>query len=163
VSNRSISLAKEHLLKGLRDAEEQVRIHKELIATFEAVERRSKPGLDHLPPVRSDEYKGMRAMDALEAYLRVRRGFKIPLPIAAADLVEGGCDPGAPRGKKSDPIALVSHTLKIGVPNRPKLLEYAPDAIAPKTGAHVIPKGTRDEDITVWLAASADEPKRRKR
>jgi hypothetical protein len=34
----------------------------------------------------------MRAMDALEAYLRVRRGFKIPLPIAAADLVEGGCD-----------------------------------------------------------------------
>jgi hypothetical protein len=77
--------------------------------------------------------------------------------------VEGGVDPGAPRGKKTDADALVRHTLKITLPNRRKIFGYSPDGINPKTGAHVIPKGTKDEDILVWLADSADEPRRRKR
>jgi hypothetical protein len=165
VSN-SISLAKEHLLKGLRDAEQEVRRYKKLLATFEADERQSWPDLDDLPPVRSEEYKGKRAMDALESYLRVRRGFKIPLALAAADLVEGGCDPGAPRGKKVDPAALVAHTLKIGVPNRLDVFDFEPKLLRKtKTGRErfIIPPKTPDENIKFLLSASADRAKRRKR
>jgi hypothetical protein len=159
----SISSAKEELLKGLRKAEEEVRKYNELLATFEAVERRSLPGLDQLPPVRSDEFKGMPAVRALEAYLRVRKGVKIPLPRAVADLVEGACDPGASRGNKVDPLALVTHTLKIGIPNRRDLFGYTPEGVSEETGAHVILKGTKAEDITVWLADEAEEPKSRRR
>jgi hypothetical protein len=161
---RSVNLAKEELLKGKRELEQELKTLNEHLVNMEAVERRSGHGqsLDALPVVKKDEFRGMRAVDALENYLRARRGFKIPLPRIVADLVEGGVDPGHARGKKSDPAALVSHTLKIGIPNR-KAFGYHPDSISEKTGAHVIPKGVKDEEITVWLGDAADQPKRRKR
>lgn len=162
MSNRGISLAKEHLLTERRELQERLKAIDEILANIEAVERRSAHNLD-LPVVRSDEFRGKRAVDALDAYLRARRGFKIPLSRAVADIVAGGVDPGQPRGNKSDPAALVSHTLKIALPNRRTTFSYEPDGVSKKTGAHVIPKGSKDEDIIVWLADTADQPKRRKR
>lgn len=160
---QSVNLAKEELLKGKRELQRQLQTIEELLSNMEAVERRSGYNLDHLPQVRKDEFKGKRTMDALDAYLRARRGFKIPFPRIVADLLEGGVDGGRPRGKKSDPAALVSHTLKIGIPNRRATFGYSPEAVSEKSGAHIIPKGTRDEEITVWLADTADQPKRRQR
>lgn len=160
---RSINLAKEELLKGLREAEQQAKTIKEILANMEAAEKRSGQNLEMLPPVRKDEYRGMRAADALEIYLRSRRGYKIPLTRAVADLVDGGTNPGQPRGKKTDPIALVLHTLKIAVPNRRNVFRYTPEGTAEKTGAFIIPKGVRDEEIIIWLSEEADEPQKRKR
>jgi hypothetical protein len=77
---RSVNLAKEELLKGKRDLEQQLKTIDEILANMEAVEKRSGYSLEALPVVKKDEFRGMRAVDALENYLRARRGFKIPLP-----------------------------------------------------------------------------------
>jgi len=96
----------------------------------------------------------MRSFDALELYLRNRRSSEIPLSQAVADLVAGGVDPGQPRGRQTDPAALISHTLKIALPNRRRTFDWEP---------HGLLKGIKDEEITVWLADSAYVLKRRKR
>lgn len=160
---RVVNLAREELLKGLREAEQQVKTFKEILSRLDEVEQRSNFNLSHLPPVRQNEYRGMRAMDALESYLRARRGFKVPLKRAVEDLLEGGVDPGRSRGKQTEPSALISHTLKIGIPNRRSTVAYQPDSVSAKTGAHVIPRGVPDDQIILWLAETADEPRRRTR
>jgi len=162
-SSNAKEAIKEVIERNLAHIERQRKELLELKASVEAMERRAGYSLEQLPLVRPNEYKGMRAVDALESYLRVRRGFKIPLARAVADLVEGGVDPGQPRGKKTDPVGLVSHTLKISIPNRPTIFSYAPEAVAEKSGARILPKGIKDEDVTVWLSESADQPKRRTR
>jgi hypothetical protein len=166
---RSVNLAKEELLKGKRELEQELKTLNEHLANMEAVERRSghSQSLDTLPIAKKDEFKGMRPIDALENYLRARRGFKIPLPRIVADLVEGGVHPGSNRGKTSDPAELVSWTLKISVPSR-KAFGYHPAGVSEKTGAPIIPKRVgdklvEDEEITIWLADAADQPKRRVR
>jgi hypothetical protein len=158
-----INLAKEKLLKGLADLDRQRKSIMDVLSYMEAMERRTGYNLEDAPPIRKDEFRGARAVQALESYLRTRRGFRIPLSRIVKDLVEGGVDPGQPRGKKNDPAGLVAHTLKIAVPNRRDVFGYEPSAVNEKTGAHVIPKGIRDEDILVWLADTADQPRRRKR
>lgn len=159
---QSVNLAKEELLKGKRELLRQLETIEELLSNMEAVERRADYSLDKLVPVRKDEFKGKRAMEALDAYMRARKGHKIPFRRIIADLIEGGADPGSPRGSKTDPAVLIAHTLKIGIPNRPSVFEFSPVGQS-KKGAPIIPKGTRDEEITVWLADTADQPKRRRR
>jgi hypothetical protein len=154
---------KEEILTELAEIERGRQDLMELLANIEAKERRKGYNLDNAPPVRKDEFRGVRAVQALESYLRIRRGFRVPLSRIVKDLVEGGVDPGQPRGSKNDPAGLVAHTLKIAVPNRRDVFGYEPAAVNEKTGAHVIPKGIRDEDILVWLADTADQPRRRKR
>jgi hypothetical protein len=166
VSNRYIGLAKEELLKGLREAERAVQTFKEHIAAIEAVERRSVGNLEHLPPIRENEFKGNRAVKALDSYLRGRRGLRIPLSRVVADLVEGAADPGAPRGNKKDPAELIDHTLKLSLGNLPRLLDYEPKMHYKTTRGRDRTKvrpDTPSEDILVWLADTADEPKRRQR
>ena len=115
---------------------------------------RKESGDRGVPPVRPQEYAGMRAVDALESYFKGRRGLKISLARAVEDLIAGGVDPGKPRGRKTDPAGLVAHTIKITLPNRRETFNWTPDGLL---------KGVRSEEITIWLAESADQPKRRKR
>ncbi len=67
-----------------------------------------------VPPVKPRDYQAMRPIDALEGYLKARRGVRIQFSKAEHDLVEGGVDPGQARWKNKDPEALVAQTLKIG-------------------------------------------------
>jgi hypothetical protein len=165
---RSVNLAKEELLKGKRDLEQQLKTIEEILANMEAVEKRSGYGqsLDALPVVKPDDFRGKRAGEAVEPYLRARRGFKIPLPRIVADLVEGGADKGENRGKVTDPAKLISHTLKLSLGNWSRFCDFHPKEHY-KTAKGVdrvrVKKGTKDEDITVWLADAADQPKRRNR
>lgn len=126
------------------------------------VAARSKmTGERQIPPVRPDEYKGQRAVSALESYLRARRGMKIPLRKAAADLIAGGADPGQPRGRSSDLIQRLMHNLKIALPNRSETFTWEP-VVATKKNLPGVPKG-KDIEILVWLSETADIPRRRKR
>lgn len=115
-----------------------------------------------IPPVKSREYQGMSAKDALEVYLKARRHLKVPLSRIVRDLLAGGADPGRPRGRITDPESLVSQTLKISLPNKAKLFEWTPQGLS-KKGKTIVKKGANDDDIFVWLADEADVPKRRKR
>ena len=115
-----------------------------------------------IPPVKSRDYQGNRAVDALENYLKARRDLRIPLSKAVRDLLAGGVDPGKPRGRINDPEALVSRTIKISLPNKSTIFEWTPQGLS-KKGKTIVKKGANDDDIFVWLADEADVPKRRKR
>lgn len=120
---------------------------------------RDGSGEKPIPPVRPNEYAGMRAARALENYLRARREFRIPLSKAIADLLMGGVESGKPRGKKTDPASLISHALKIMLPNRTET--FAWDPVTPtRKGLPGVPKG--NHEILVWLSPKADEPRLKK-
>lgn len=124
---------------------------------------RSERGVSsgELPEVKRDEFRGRRAADGLEVYLRTRKGSKIPLSTIVKDLVAGGVHPGAKRARISDPEALVMWNLKITLTSPTSRFKFEPQGTDPKTGKTIIPDGVRPEDILVWLSDKADVPKRR--
>lgn len=148
-----LAIAEDSLLAEQERLTKELKAIQTLISNVRAV-RISGAGEKPYPPVREHEYQGMRAVDALESYLRGRRGMKIPLSRIAQDLVKGGVNPGEPRGKKNDPTLLVDHTLRISLPNKRRLFSWEPDESL---------KGIDSDKITIWLATTADQPKRRKR
>jgi hypothetical protein len=103
---------------------------------------------DALQPVVKDEYKGMILRNAIETYLRARRGHRISFERVVSDLLLAGVDPGLPRLGQSDPVRLLSHNLKILMALRRNLIAWEPQG---KPGK-IHPK-----DLTIWLAPSADE------
>jgi hypothetical protein len=115
-------------------------------------------------PVKQRKYEGWDPTRALEVHLKARRrGLKIPLSEAISILLKNGVDPGKPRGRITDPYALVSRTLKIAFPNKPDTFDWTPKGISKKTGKTIVKKGTPDDQVLVGLAAEADIPKRRVR
>lgn len=115
--------------------------------------------------VKPDRYRGERAIDAAIAYLKENpRRVHIPLSQIVDALVQGGADHGKPRRPNDTPAALISHTLKIGIPNRhPETLDWEPKEINRKTGKLIVRKRVPNSKIMVWLTDMADEPKRRRR
>ncbi len=103
-------------------------------------------GLRDLPSVTPREVAGMRTSKALEAYLKRRAGFKIPITRVVQDLLAGGLDPGKPHSKKDpSPEKNLDHKLKIVMRQNTKLVQW-------------------DENWTMWLAPTATEaPKPRKK
>lgn len=120
----------------------------ELLALADAI---TQQGLatSNLPPVTPGEFRGMRISNALEPYIRLRRGHRIPFKRIVDDLLEGEVNPGAPRGRKTDPRTLIAQTLKITLPNRTNLVDWEPKGSL---------MGIDEDLITVWLASTADEP-----
>lgn len=112
------------------------------------------------PPPRPHEYDGLRAIDALENYLRSRPGIKLPLAQAVEHVLKGGALWGSPRGRSSDPVRRAIHNIKIALPNRTKTFSWEPTTITAK-GWKAAPKG--DVPIMIWLAESATTPMKRKR
>lgn len=157
-----VDLAEEKLLEGKRQLEKELAYIEEVLTDIRRRKQKKSSGIDALPDVKEGEFMGKRPVDALEWYLKARRGIRIPLSKAVADLLIGGAHPGNPRGRQSDPAALIAHTLKIGIPNRRKLFDFTPKGTSSK-GRAVIPRRTPDGDILVWLAETADDPIRRKR
>lgn len=123
---------------------------------------RATNGHREYPPVGPEEYKGKRAIDALELYLRVRRGAKVTLSQAVEDLVKGGAYPGDPRKGQSDPTALIMHTLKIGIPQKSRIFEFEPKLPA-KNHKFKFPRKISNDLCFVWLGPGADVPKKRAR
>lgn len=102
-----------------------------------------------------DEFKGLRAVEALRNYLARNGQQRVPFPRAVSDLVAGGTHPGKPRGRQADPARLIAHTLKIALPNKRNIFGWEPD-----DGTL---KGIDENKIVVWLAVTASEPKDRNR
>ena len=147
----------EKLLRRLKECREM------LARIREGKKRLNNTGGSDLPPIKPGEYASMRPVDALAVYLRTRRGSRIPLSHAVKDLIVGGVYPGQPRGKKNDPAALVTHSLKIALPNRRDTFGWEPEETNSK-GHVVIPRKVSDDHIRVWLEETAVEiPRRRKR
>lgn len=157
-----VDLAEEKLLEGKRQLEKELAYIDEVLNDLRKRRKNKNSGLDSLPDVREGEFMGKRPVDALEWYLKARRGVRLPLSKVVADLVIGGAHPGNPRGSQTDPAALIAHTLKIGIPNRKRLFDFTPKATS-KKGLPVIPRKTPDSEIIVWLAETADQPTSRKR
>ena len=105
----------------------------------------------------------MSAIKALEQYFRARRGLRIPLSKAVADVLRGGADPGKPRGKQTDPFSLVAHVIKISLPNKTKIFDWEPKVSTKKGKVGAPSRSTPVDKITVWLAEGADlvEPRMR--
>ena len=82
--------------------------------------------LPDLPAVIPGQYVGQRAVDALENYLRGRKGLRIPLDRAVQDLIAGGADTGQPGGRSADPAERMTHNLKIAIPNRTETFGWEP-------------------------------------
>jgi hypothetical protein len=129
--------SEEYFLRQLEDLRRQQKECEDMIKRLREAKKRIMGGVAEIPPVKPGEYVSMRPVDALEHYLKARRGLRIPLNRAVSDLVAGGVDAGQPRGKKNDPAALVTHTLKISLPNRKDTFGWSPEHINPK-GRHVI-------------------------
>lgn len=86
-----------------------------------------------IPPVAPYQFNGMKISPALDAYLKARRGFKIPIKRVVEDLQMAGADLG---GRPQ-------HNLKITMRWRPDLLEFDP------------------KTWTMWLAETADIPSKK--
>lgn len=144
--------AEERILRDIESLKTQQAALEQIIDNIRAAKalRGMGPAIARVKP---DEYKGMRAVDALAVYLLSRKGTKIPLARIVEDLVVGGVDPGQPRGRKSDPAALIAHTLKISLPNRRHEFKWSPDGLL---------KGVPDSQILVWLAEEEGAKKSRK-
>jgi len=125
----------------------------------------STPAVNMLefPCVAPKEYLGRRPMEALESYLRTCTASKVPLKQAITALLYGGVDPGQARGRQKNPAALLSHTLRIGIPNKTWIFQWEPEGLSPKSGKKIVQRRAKDEDIFVWLAPTANEPRPRKR
>lgn len=121
--------------------------------------RKKLPASEYLP-VRKNEFQGLRAVEALENYLRARPGIRISLKQAVEQILQGGAAWGEPRGRSADPARRAIHNLKIAFSNRSKTFAWEPKTLTRK-GWPGVPKG--DVDIVVWLAESAQTPKKRKR
>lgn len=94
-----------------------------------------------IPSVIVDQYKGMKLSPAFEAYMKARRGFKIPLAKVIEDLKASGVELVTP-GSKNSP----KQNLKITIHFRPKMFTFD------------------EKTELVWLADTADlPPKKRKR
>lgn len=94
-----------------------------------------------IPDVVPDQYKGMKLSPAFEAYMKARRGFKIPLAKVIEDLKASGVELVTP-GSKNSP----KQNLKITIHFRPKMFTFD------------------EKTELVWLADTADlPPKKRKR
>lgn len=90
------------------------------------------------PPVYPDQYRGMKLGAALDAYMKARRGFKLPAEKIAEDLKLGGVQAG--------PQHSLIHDIKLSV--RQRRLSMAYD----------------EKTWEVWLTEEANvAPKRRKR
>jgi hypothetical protein len=111
-----------------------------------------------VPHVKPHEYDGLRAIDALENYLRSRPGIKLPLAQAVEHVLKGGAAWGSPRGRSSDPVRRAIHNIKIALPNRTKTFSWEPTTITAK-GWKAAPKG--NVPITIWLAESATAPSKK--
>jgi len=112
--------------------------------------------------VESGDYDGLPAMQALEIYFKERRGLKIPLSRAVADLVKGGADHGEARRGNGDPAKLISHTIRIGLGNKTAIFDWEPKGVSAK-GKPIVSKGTPNDHVMVWLAPTANDPRRRNR
>jgi hypothetical protein len=115
--------------------------------------KQAQQAADSLPnvlPTRPEEFKGMKVANALAVYLRARRGQKIPLPIIIEGLLAGGISPGKPRGKRTQPEALIAQTIKIALPNNRHLFEWEPDQSL---------QGVPEDKIFIGLAPTADQIK----
>jgi hypothetical protein len=115
-----------------------------------------------IPHVKQREYEGMRGIDALERYLKDRRGMRIRLSKAVKDLIEGGADPGQPRRGITDPEELVAHALKIGLSGNARVFDWSPQGLS-KEKRTIVKKGVPDDQVFVWLAEEGDITKRRVR
>ncbi len=118
--------------------------------------RSAKAGLDgetpELPPVIPGQYQGLRPIDALENYLRARRGVRIRLARAVEDLLAGGADSGPKKARSPIAAKRMMQDLKIAIPNKAKVFAWEPMAKT-RTGRPGTPRG--DVSITIWLAARA--------
>jgi len=148
-----LSLAEDQLVNEMSDLEGRLKTLKGILENLRAARKTAAGGQD-IRPVSPEEYRGLRIVDALETYLRARRGIKIPLPRIIEGLVVGGVDPGKPRRNRTDPAALISQTIKISLPNNDRIFAWEPKGLL---------KGVDESTIFVWLAPSADEVKRRKK
>lgn len=104
------------VLATIERLERQLAQAKIILANMRTFREQLADEVPGVPHVRPGQYQGMRPVDALESYLRIRKGNQVPLPKIVADLVVGGVNPGAPRGRKNDPAGLIEHTLKISLP-----------------------------------------------
>lgn len=111
---------------------------------------------DTIHPVVSDEeIKGLEPGEALEVYMRNRKGVKIPFLQIVAEFMAAGVNPGKPRaGKGGQPRNLMIRNLKIAVSNRTDLYDHYPSGSL---------KGVPNEKIVVQLALGADQVKQKKR
>lgn len=145
--------SEKRIMRDVESLEAQAKRLRQIVDNIRAAKRMRGLGAE-IPGVKRDEYKGMRATDALEVYLRSRRDMRISLAQAVADLITGGVDPGQPRGRQNDPTALLAHTLKIALQNRAATFQWEPAGLL---------KGIPDDKIMLSLAETADQPRRRKR
>lgn len=112
----------------------------------------------HSPSVIPGQYAGQRAIDALENYLRARKGLRVPLDRCVQDLIAGGAGTDKTAGRSSDPARRMTHNLKIAVPNRPETFCWEP-VVASRKGLPAMPRrpGRKGPDVsvTVWLTTGA--------
>lgn len=111
-------------------------------------------------PVKKDEYRGYRAAEAMESYLRSRPG-KIPLSTIVKDMVFGGAEPGARRSGETDIAKLTSWNLRIAIGAVNSRFDFHPKKLDKKTGKMKIPKKVPNEQVMVWLSEAAAVPKKR--
>lgn len=141
----------------VQDLEQQLQSARAILATI----RREKAGINgnsqDQTPVIPGQYAGQRAIDALENYLRARKGMRIPLDRCVQDLIIGGADTGQPRGRSADPFRRMRHNLKIAIGNLTDLFAWEPVADT-DTG---VPRG--DVKITIWLKDEPVSPKTKKK
>lgn len=113
--------------------------------------RRGETGIR---PVVPGEFKGLRVIEALEQYMRARQGARIPLSRIVEALMLGDVEPGKPRGKRTDPAALISTAIKISLWNNRRLFTWEPEGSL---------EGRSESQILVSLAPTAHDVKRRKK
>jgi hypothetical protein len=93
--------------------------------------------IDAIPPITTGQYKGMKLSPAFEAYLKERKGFRIPIERVVADLQLAGADMGGPKRP-------AQQNLKITMQMRKSLVQWEP------------------ETWTMWLAPTAEEAPRKR-
>ena len=164
-SAHPLDRAEAELDATVRSLENQLQQARQILARI----RSAKTGTpeNETQVVISGQYAGQRAIDALENYLRARKGQRIPLDRCVQDLIAGGANTGEPRGRSSDPVRRMTHNLKIAIPNRSETFGWEPMAYSRK-GLPAIPRrgpGRKGKDVsvTVWLSEETEVGKRKKR
>jgi hypothetical protein len=154
-----VSEAKKPLQLHLAKLRQEVAAVEEILGRFDAMNGAPSSEIKLLPPVMPGEYKGQSRKDALEYYMRQRRGNRVPLSKIVADLLAGGCNAGEARKVGESPEATLAHNIKIGL-SQPGARLY---------GRSPAGKLTRvdSRDILVWLDETAAEvppaPRRRRK
>lgn len=143
-----LAAAEENFLITLRRIEKE---REQVLKMLDNLRKLRSGQTDQFPPVRENEYQGLAPVRALEHYFRSasRRDLRIPLSKVVEDLVYAGVVPANPRGKQTDPAALIGHAIRIAIQNRRETFSWEPEGL----------KGIPADKVTIWLAAGADQIK----